>query len=130
LVAAAGHVDPVIRLDPNQLVDLRVALVQQGVDASLDASPQPRAIGANGAGRLVDLNHAAASELETLPGAGPVTALRVIAARELQPFAGIEELRDRKLVGKAAFEKLKHLVIVTAGGEPRGSAPPATRQSP
>ena len=63
-------------------------------------------------GGIVHLSSATAAQLDTLPGIGPVTATRIIASRDKQPFATIDDLRTRKLVGASTFDKLRALIAV------------------
>lgn len=58
---------------------------------------------------LISINNGSQSELESLPGIGPVTATKVIDNR---PYGSIEELKSKKAVGSATYEKIKDLITL------------------
>ena len=77
------------------------------------------------ASRLVDLNSATVSELESLPGIGAVLAQRVIDHRtSVGRFLAVGDLRGVKGIGAKKFELIKSLVTVAGakgGMEKRAS---------
>ena len=61
----------------------------------------------------VNINTANQSELETLPGIGAVTALKVIDYRnEKGKFKSIEDIKGVSGIGEAKFDKIKELIEI------------------
>jgi competence protein ComEA len=57
----------------------------------------------------IGINSGSSSQLESLPGVGPVTAQKIIQNR---PYNKIEDLVNKKVVGTAVYTKIKDLIEV------------------
>lgn len=67
----------------------------------------------------VDINSAAASELQSLPGIGPSKAEAIIDYRSQNgPFKSVDDLDDVSGIGPATVENLRALVAVGKGAAP------------
>ena len=84
-----------------------------GVPGVVDSVPTSPDGGGAGGGGLIDLNSATASELDALPGIGPVLAQRIVAHRDEQgPFRSVDQLDDVPGIGPTTFAELAELVTV------------------
>ncbi|TAM75090.1 MAG: ComEA family DNA-binding protein [Chloroflexota bacterium] len=120
-VAAAGGFGPRVDAAAARTTLNLAARLEDGdqiVVPGLDDRPTPGPgtsprVAASAPG-LIDLNRATAEELDSLPGIGPVTSAKILAARAERPFQSVDELLSRKLVSSSTFEKLR--ALVTVGG--------------
>lgn len=93
-----------------------------GAAPILESSWSPRAMSGDEQRALketlkIDLNHADADELGTLPNVGPSTAQRIIDYREEHGcFRDIEELREVKGFGGAKFDAAKDVIRLDMTG--------------
>ena len=61
----------------------------------------------------ININTASQTELETLPGIGPSTALKIIEYRkESGKFRNMEDIKNVKGIGTNKYEKIKELIKV------------------
>lgn len=103
---AAGGVLPGIRTDTLNLAR-KVADGEQVLVGVASAASGPGAPG------LLNLNTATASDIEQLPGIGPVLAQKIVDWRtEHQRFASVDQLREVSGIGESKFAGLRSKVTV------------------
>lgn len=81
--------------------------------ASAGAVPSGAGGGTGGTGALVNLNTATPEELEALPGIGPVTVQKIVAARQEHPFSSLDDAVTRGVIDRGQLEDITG--VATAG---------------
>ncbi len=95
---------------------VRVPRIGEGVAAAASAPAGGGSAGGGGGGGgsgPIDLNTATPEELEALPGIGPVTVQKIVAARAERPFASLEDAVERGILNRGQLEDIQGLA--TAG---------------
>jgi competence protein ComEA len=72
----------------------------------------PGATGGGAGGGLVNLNTASGDQLDALPGIGPATIAKILAARSEQPFRTLDELVERKVLTTSQLANIRDRVTV------------------
>ena len=113
LEAAGGYAPEADLVAAASQVNL-AALVHDGQQITVPILGAPSAGNSSGAvvGGLVNLNSAGADALDALPGIGPVTVQKIVAARAEQRFGSLDELVTRKVLTKAQLDKIRDLVTI------------------
>jgi competence protein ComEA len=96
----------------SKLTDSQLIVVPRRGDAGGVPGGSGGASTGSAAPGLINLNTATAAQLDTLPGIGPATAAKIIAAREESPFTSVDDLVKRKVVTASGLAKFRDLVTV------------------
>lgn len=94
------------------LVDAQQVLVPRKGDADPVAGTTPTT-GSGTAQQLINVNTATPTELEALPGIGPVLAEAIVSYREEHgPFTSVDQLDDVSGIGPVTLGEIRDLVTV------------------
>ena len=104
LLAAASTLNLAARVADGEKVYVPITGVAAGGGGGSD--------GGSGTGGLVNLNTATPEALDALPGIGPVTVQKIVAARTERPFATLEELVERDVMNQGQLDKIRALVTL------------------
>jgi competence protein ComEA len=104
LAAAARQLNLAAELSDGQ----QVYVPQVGDVATSGGSPGT----GSGSGGPVNLNQATPEQLDALPGIGPVTVQKIVAARRERAFRSLDELVERKVLTASQLSKIRDQVSV------------------
>jgi competence protein ComEA len=116
LDAAGGYADDADLAAAASALNLAAVLSdgQQVYVPVIGVAAEPGGGGAPGSadGGLVNLNTASPEALDALPGIGPVTVQKIVAARDERPFATLDELIERDVMNRGQLDDIRDLVTL------------------
>lgn len=111
LEAASGAINLAQPLTDGQQV--RVPRLGDALTPAPGSEPPASAGDGPATGGPVDLNTATPEELEALPGIGPVTVQKIVAARAERPFSSLDDALQRGVIDRGQLEDIQG--VATAG---------------
>lgn len=112
---AAMLIDGTTLIIPNRDDALEVNAIRNISDYTISGWSGGSSNGASTAaysGRVLDLNHASAAQLETLPGIGPKLAGEIVRYRDQTPLRSVSDVMNVSGIGTKRFEAIQDLVMV------------------
>lgn len=86
----------------------KIYIPKIGETGIVSATSNNEVLGTSISSSLININLASETELDLLPGVGPVTAGKIINNR---PYSNINELLDKKVVSQKVFDNIKDKII-------------------
>ena len=95
-------------------VEARPASAPSGLPITVEPSRRPGAKPKKGTGltQAINVNSAAADELQQIPGIGPKLSARIVDERARKPFQAVADLRRVPGIGPKILEKMRPFVTV------------------
>lgn len=113
LVIFGDYMQKEVVRDKKMVAGLKTENEKLRQELSAKASAETIQAASENQGDKININTANLTELDKLPGVGPVRAADIIAYREKNNgFKTIEEIKNIKGIGDASFEKIKDLITV------------------
>lgn len=96
-----------------QIGDLKTAASAPASEAATSPSPTANSSNSSQPTGKININTATVSQLDSLPGIGPVYAQRIVDYRTASgPFTSLEQIQNVKGIGPKTFEKFKDLITI------------------
>jgi competence protein ComEA len=112
LVAAGGYAPDADVAAASRALNLAAQLADGEQVYVPRLGDNPAASGRGTSRGLVNLNTASPEQLDALPGIGPVTVQKIVAARQERPFKTLDELVERKVLSSAQLSKIRDQATV------------------